>query len=75
MRAEHRGIKEMDIILGGYVREHLAKFSEDEMALLEEFMQINDQELYQVILGNESYAQKYALLVENIRAHIQLDIG
>ena len=44
-RATHRGIKEMDLILGGFVRRHLASFSETEIADLERIMDIPDQEM------------------------------
>jgi antitoxin CptB len=44
-RATHRGIKEMDLILGGFVTRHLDQFSPDEIAELERIMEIPDQEL------------------------------
>ncbi|MFM8746412.1 MAG: succinate dehydrogenase assembly factor 2 [Aestuariivirga sp.] len=44
-RATHRGIKEMDLILGGFVTRHLAGFSLDEILELERIMDIPDQEL------------------------------
>ena len=44
-RATHRGIKEMDLILGGFVARHLDAFSEAEIADLERIMDIPDQEM------------------------------
>jgi antitoxin CptB len=44
-RATHRGIKEMDLILGGFVAAHLASFGEAEIAELERIMDIPDQEM------------------------------
>jgi antitoxin CptB len=44
-RATHRGIKEMDLILGGFVTRHLDGFSEAEIADLERIMDIPDQEM------------------------------
>jgi antitoxin CptB len=44
-RATHRGIKEMDLILGGFVARHLDAFSEAEIAELERIMDIPDQEM------------------------------
>jgi antitoxin CptB len=42
-RATHRGIKEMDLILGGYVIRHLATFSGDDLDQLEAIMELPDQ--------------------------------
>lgn len=44
-RATHRGIKEMDLILGGFVTRHLDSFSMAEILELERIMDIPDQEL------------------------------
>ena len=44
-RATHRGIKEMDLILGGFVARNLASFSESEVSELERIMEIPDQDM------------------------------
>ena len=44
-RATHRGIKEMDLILGGFVVKHLATFTEAEITDLERIMEIPDQDM------------------------------
>ena len=44
-RATHRGIKEMDLILGGFVMKGLDQFSEAEIADLERIMEIPDQDM------------------------------
>ena len=44
-RATHRGIKEMDLILGGFVTRNLDGFSEAEIADLERIMDIPDQDM------------------------------
>jgi antitoxin CptB len=44
-RATHRGIKEMDLILGGFVSRNLEGFSEGEIAELERIMDIPDQDM------------------------------
>lgn len=44
-RATHRGIKEMDLILGGFVEKNLASFSEAEIGELERIMEIPDQDM------------------------------
>lgn len=44
-RATHRGIKEMDLILGGFVTRNLGGFSASEIAELERIMDIPDQDM------------------------------
>lgn len=44
-RATHRGIKEMDLILGGFVTRNLEGFSDAEIADLERIMEIPDQDM------------------------------
>ena len=44
-RATHRGIKEMDLILGGFVTRHLDAFTAAEIAELERIMDIPDQDM------------------------------
>jgi antitoxin CptB len=44
-RATHRGIKEMDLLLGGYVGAHLATLSAADLDVLETIIEIPDQTL------------------------------
>ncbi len=44
-RATHRGIKEMDILVGGYASRHVDSMSETELVLLEQLLEIPDQDL------------------------------
>ncbi|MFO1035044.1 MAG: succinate dehydrogenase assembly factor 2 [Hyphomicrobiales bacterium] len=44
-RATRRGIKEMDIIVGGYAEAHLAAMTAAEMDAFEQVLDIPDQEL------------------------------
>ncbi|MGH6854383.1 MAG: succinate dehydrogenase assembly factor 2 [Aestuariivirga sp.] len=44
-RAGHRGIKEMDLILGGFARQRIATMDETELLALEAIVELPDQEL------------------------------
>ena len=44
-RATHRGIKEMDLIIGGFAQARLAGMNEAELAALEAIIELPDQEL------------------------------
>ncbi len=51
MRAWRRGMKEMDIILGGFVDKHGQSFDTDAFDALETLMDRNDQRLFAWISG------------------------
>ena len=44
-RANHRGIKEMDLILGGYVTRNIETFSGADLSELETIMNMPDQDM------------------------------
>tara|TARA_B100001750_G_scaffold245598_2_gene265642 strand:+ start:259 stop:522 length:264 start_codon:yes stop_codon:yes gene_type:complete len=45
-RSEHRGTKEMDLILGTFAREFLPTAADAEVAAYQELLQENDPDLY-----------------------------
>ena len=44
-RASHRGIREMDLILGGFARARISAMTEDELVELEAIVEIPDRQL------------------------------
>lgn len=50
-RATHRGTREMDILLGGFVEYQIHSFSDQEMDQLERLMQAPDWDIYKWITG------------------------
>jgi antitoxin CptB len=52
-RAWHRGIKEMDLIMGRFADSRLDQLSAAELDEFEGLMQVPDQELYAWINGSE----------------------
>lgn len=69
MRAWHRGMKEMDIILGRFADEVLDGFSDDALDHLELLMEENDQDLYQWVTGQTRVPARFAELIGQIAAH------
>jgi antitoxin CptB len=51
MRAGHRGIKEMDLILGGWAERHLDSADDATLDAFETVMAEADQDLYQWVSG------------------------
>ena len=59
-RASHRGLREMDLLLGGFARSHIERLSERELDELETIISIPDQELMGWILGDVPVPQGQA---------------
>jgi len=45
-RSTHRGFKEMDMLLGNFVRKYIDEFSNDELNDLEKLLFIEDEVIY-----------------------------
>ena len=45
-RSSHRGFKEMDILLGNFVKTYINKFSESELLDLKNLLSLEDEILY-----------------------------
>jgi len=59
-RASHRGLREMDLLLGGFARSHIERLSERELDELETIIAIPDQELMGWLLGEAPVPQGQA---------------
>jgi antitoxin CptB len=69
IRSWRRGIKEMDLILGGFCDAELTRLSEEEIALYEELLSENDHDLYQWVTGQVPPPERFARLLGRIAAH------
>lgn len=58
-RAMHRGIKEMDIVVGGFAQARLSGMSNGELVLFELLLEIPDQELLSWVTAQESVPEKW----------------
>lgn len=50
-RARHRGMREMDIIVGGFAEARIARFDEAELAAFEALLEIPDDEMFGWLAG------------------------
>lgn len=50
-RSDHRGIKEMDIIMGNFARENVPSFTEAQLTDYEELLNESDPDVYSWITG------------------------
>ena len=50
-RACHRGIREMDVLMGGFAKRHLPGMTETDLANFEALIDLPDQELFSWVTG------------------------
>lgn len=53
-RLWHRGIREMDLVLGGFADAELASLSESELVEVESWLDIPDQQMFAWVNGSEA---------------------
>ena len=58
-QAQHRGMKEMDLIFGRFAERHLAGLSEDHLNQFETLLNCPDQALYSWISGREAIPDEF----------------
>ena len=52
-RANHRGFKEMDLLMGAFAQQTLAGMSSEELDEFEHLLALDDQDVYGWIIGRE----------------------
>ncbi|WP_281983995.1 succinate dehydrogenase assembly factor 2 [Thalassorhabdomicrobium marinisediminis] len=67
MRSIRRGIKEMDLILTEFSRQHLATLSQTELELYDALLSESDHDLYQWVSGQANEPARYHALMDLIR--------
>ena len=53
-RSKHRGTKEMDILLGNFVKTYINEFNDNELKDLEKLLSIEDEIIYDWYLNRNS---------------------
>ena len=53
-RSEHRGIKEMDLLLGNFVKKYVNSLDENELCELETLLNTDDEILYKWYLNQDA---------------------
>ena len=66
MRSWRRGTKEMDLVLGPYADAHLAAMGAETLALYDDLLEENDQELITWVMGTGVIPRRFADLVADI---------
>ena len=69
-RAWHRGMREVDLLLGGFADANLATMSDGELDALEALMEVPDDQLYTWLVGRVPPAAEHRTpLFDRIVAH------
>ena len=69
-RSEHRGTKEMDIVMGSFARKNVPDFSEEELSLFDTILQENDPDLYNWLTRKEQVpSEKMNAVFEKLLDH------
>ncbi|MAI61475.1 MAG: hypothetical protein CBB87_03190 [Micavibrio sp. TMED27] len=69
-RSEHRGTKEMDIVMGSFARKNVPDFSEGELSLFDMILQENDPDLYNWLTRKEQVpSEKMNVVFEKLLDH------
>ena len=58
-RANHRGFKEMDLIMGHFADAHIASLSDEELGHFEALLEAPDQDVYSWIVGDVDVPSDY----------------
>tara|TARA_B100001540_G_C15685282_1_gene586733 strand:+ start:400 stop:657 length:258 start_codon:yes stop_codon:yes gene_type:complete len=71
-KASHRGSKEMDIMLGNFIKKYIELFNENELGLFNDILECDDDDIYQWIIGKKEIPSQYSnrvfsLLINNTK--------
>lgn len=58
-RSLYTGMKETDLLLGGFARKHLESFSPEELDIYEQLLEAGDPNIYAWAVGREPVPEDY----------------
>ena len=69
-RANYRGFKEADLLLGGYLKAHIDSMSDDELHEFEFLLSAKDHDIYDWITGRASVPANFDTpLIDKLRQY------
>jgi antitoxin CptB len=69
-RATHRGTHENDLMIGGFVRAHLAAFGAEDFDALEALLDLPDTDLADWLTGRRPIPEDVPSMLRRIRAYV-----
>lgn len=73
LRSWRRGIREMDLILGGFADARLSELTAAELARYDALLSENDQDLYAWVSGREEAPADHAAILALVAEHLATD--
>ena len=68
-RANYRGFKEADLILGGFAKAHMDELADAEVVMFEDLLNAKDHDIYGWIIGTLPTPANYdTVILEKLRA-------
>ncbi len=58
-RCQHRGVKELDLLLGGFAQRHLVEFSDSQVGLFEKLLDCPENDLLDWVTGVKPAPKEY----------------
>ena len=68
-RATHRGLKELDLVLGGFAKDHVAVLSDPELDEFSEIVSLADTDLLAWLIGERPAPVERWPLLSRVLAH------
>jgi antitoxin CptB len=65
-RSQHRGTKEMDLILGAFAEHHLVAFDAAEMDEYEKLLELDDSDLWSWVVGRAPVAVAHSSTIMDL---------
>jgi len=56
---QHRGMKENDLLIGGYTKEHIEQLNDEQLSRFEALLQEGDSDLYNWIMEKEPIPDEF----------------
>lgn len=69
-RATHRGTHENDLMIGGFVRDHLAAFDAPDLDAVEALLDLPDTDLADWLTGRRPVPEDAPAMLRRIRDHV-----
>lgn len=69
-RAEHRGTKEADWLIGGFIRTHIKDFSNEDIYHLKDLVDLDDESFFKQVDSPQEPYIKLIQTFQNYKAHL-----
>lgn len=70
IRSWRRGIREMDLVLGGWADQSLAALEDADLDLFEELLEENDHDIHAWVTGRVAPPNRFQTLIDAVKNHL-----